>query len=90
MEDLALFVGNWTDRPIVDRTGLKGMYQFDTRGWADIRPGPTATGTAEDGQDAASLPTVFTLFNDMGLKLESQRAPIEMFIIESVEHPSEN
>jgi uncharacterized protein (TIGR03435 family) len=90
--DLALFVSNWTDRPLVDKSGLTGMYQFETRGWANIAPGPApAPGTvAEDGQDAASLPTVFTLFADMGLKLDPQRAPVEMFIIEGVERPSEN
>ena len=92
MADLALFVSNWTDRPVIDKTGLKTLYQFDTRGWSDIRPGPApAPGTlAEDGQEAGSLPTIFTLFSDMGLKLDSQRAPVEMFTIESVERPSEN
>jgi uncharacterized protein (TIGR03435 family) len=92
MKDLALFVSNWTDRPLVDKTGLAGMYQFETRGWANITPGPApaAGAVAEDGQDAASLPTVFTLFADMGLKLDSQHAPVEMFIIESVERPTGN
>lgn len=92
MADVALFVSNWTDRPVIDKTGLKALYQFDTRGWSDSRPGPVpAPGTlAEDGQEAGSLPTIFTLFADMALKLEPQRAPIEMFTIESVERPSEN
>jgi uncharacterized protein (TIGR03435 family) len=92
MSDLALFVSNWTDRPLVDKTGLAGMYQFETRGWANATPGPAPApgAVAEDGQDAASLPTVFTLFADMGLKLEPQRAPVEMFLIESIEKPSEN
>jgi uncharacterized protein (TIGR03435 family) len=92
MDDLASHVSNWTDRPLVDRTGLKGLWQFETRGWQDIRPGPApAPGTvAEDGQDAASLPTVFTIFTDMGLKLEPQHAPVEMFILESVSRPVEN
>jgi uncharacterized protein (TIGR03435 family) len=92
ISDLALFVSNWTDRPLVDKTGLAGMYQFETRGWANIAPGPAPApgAVAEDGQDAASLPTVFTLFADMGLKLEPQHAPVEMFVIESVERPTEN
>jgi uncharacterized protein (TIGR03435 family) len=92
ISDLALFVSNWTDRPLIDKTGLTGMYQFETRGWANITPGPApAPGAlAEDGQDAASLPTVFTLFADMGLKLDAQHAPMEMFVIESVERPTEN
>lgn len=90
--DLALFVSNWTDRPLVDRTGLAGIYQFETRGWADMAPGPApAAGTlTENGQDAASLPTIFTMFTSLGLKLEAQHAPVEMFVIENVERPSEN
>jgi uncharacterized protein (TIGR03435 family) len=92
MRDLASFVSNWTDRPIVDKTGLTGLYQFDTRGWADLRPGPAPAPGAlsEDGQEAGSLPTVFTLFAEMGLKLEAQRAAVEMFTVESVQRPSEN
>jgi uncharacterized protein (TIGR03435 family) len=90
--DLALFVSNWTDRPVIDRTGLAGIYQFETRGWADIAPGPApAAGTvAEDGQDAASLPTIFTIFTGLGLKLDAQHAPVEMLVIERVERPTEN
>lgn len=92
IEDLALFVSNWTDRPLVDKTGLAGLYQFETRGWANITPGAApAPGTvAEDGQDAASLPTIFTIFTSLGLKLDAQHAPVEMFLIESVERPTEN
>ncbi len=90
--DLALFVSNWTDRPLVDKTGLKGLFQFETRGWTNMAPGPTpAPGAlAEDGQDAASIPTIFTVFADLGLKLDAQRAPVESFVIESVERPSGN
>jgi uncharacterized protein (TIGR03435 family) len=90
--DLARFVSNWTDRPVVDKAGLTGLYQFETRGWANITPGPApAPGAlAEDGQDAASLPTIFTIFTSLGLKLEAQHAAVEMFVIESVERPTEN
>lgn len=90
--DLALFASNWTDRPLVDRTGLAGLYQFEPRGWADMAPGPAPAAGAltEDGQDAASLPTIFTIFTSLGLKLDAQHAPVEMFVIESVERPSEN
>jgi uncharacterized protein (TIGR03435 family) len=90
--DLALFVSNWTDRPLLDMTGLKGLYRFQTRGWANVTPGPSPAPGAltEDGQDAAALPTVFTVFSELGLKLDAQRAPVEMFIIESVERPTEN
>src|SRR5262249_35366914 len=92
MDDTATAGSNWTDRPLVDRTDLKGLYQFETRGWQNMTPGPApAPGTvAEDGQDAGSIPTVFTLFTEMGLKLDPQKAAVEMFTIDSVSRPTDN
>jgi uncharacterized protein (TIGR03435 family) len=92
IQNLPFYMIVATDRPLIDRTGLTGIYQFETRGWSDMAPGPApAPGAlAEDGQDAASIPTVFTIFTSLGLKLDAQRAPVEMFVIESVEKPSEN
>jgi len=92
MADLALYVSNWTERPVVDQTGIEGLFEIETKGWATLRPGPAPPpgAKAEDGSDLASLPSIFTVFADMGLKLEPQRAPVEMFVIEHVEKPSEN
>lgn len=92
MSDLALYVSNWTDRPVVDRTGLPGLFQIETRGWATMTPGPEppAGAKGEDGSDLASIPTVFAIFAEMGLKLESQRAPVDTFTIENIERPSGN
>ena len=30
MSDLAAFVENWTDRPLLDKTGIQGLYRFET------------------------------------------------------------
>ena len=92
MADLALAVSNYTERPVVDRTGIQGLFEIETKGWAAIRPGPAPPegAKAEDGSDLASLPSIFTVFAEMGLKLEAQRAPVEMFVIEHAEKPTEN
>ena len=37
IEDLASAISNWTDRPVVDRTGLKGLYELDTEGWTPMQ-----------------------------------------------------
>src|SRR5205814_8464350 len=34
MSDLALYVSNWTDLPVVDQTGLRELYTIQTEGWA--------------------------------------------------------
>jgi uncharacterized protein (TIGR03435 family) len=35
-------------------------------------------------------PTLFQIFERLGLKLESQKCPVETFVVASIEHPSEN
>jgi uncharacterized protein (TIGR03435 family) len=95
ISDLASFVSNFTDHPVVDKTGLQGLYNVQTGGWVPMRPRPPRPAgqepTAEDLAFAdPARPTLFQIFDRLGLKLESQRAPVEMFTIESAERPSEN
>ena len=76
MSDLALYVSNWADRPVIDKTGIKGLFQIDTKPWAPLRPGPPPPpgAKAEDGSNFADLPSLFDVFAQLGLKLESQKA----------------
>jgi uncharacterized protein (TIGR03435 family) len=92
ISDLALVVENWAQRPVVDKTGIKGLFHIETKPWQPITLGPApATGAkAEDGSDAADLPTLFTVFEELGLKLEPQKDRVDVFRIERVEKPSEN
>ena len=92
MADLALVVANWTDRPVLDKTGIKGLFHIETKPWLPMSPGPdpAAGAKAENGSDLADIPTIFTVFEQLGLKLESQRAPVENFIIDHVEKPDAN
>jgi uncharacterized protein (TIGR03435 family) len=77
---------------VVDKTGITGLFHIETRGWAPLRAGPppAAGAKAEDGSDVADLPSLFNVFEGLGLKLESQRGPIEFLTIDHVERPSEN
>lgn len=74
------------DRPIVNRTGLSGKYDFKLAllyKFLVDKSGRTATGP--DGE------SVFTTIEEqLGLKLEPQRLPVEVLVIDSVERPSEN
>jgi uncharacterized protein (TIGR03435 family) len=65
-------------RLIIDKTGLTGKYQVDlTWAWEDD---PNATG-----------PSLFTALQEqLGLKLEPARAPVEVVVIDRLERPSEN
>jgi uncharacterized protein (TIGR03435 family) len=85
MDDLAGLIQNafGVDRPVVNRTELAGMYEFKLEATPEFRmntenPGPTEI-------------SVFTAIqSQLGLKLEPQKAPREMLIVDHVEKPSAN
>ena len=63
------------DRPVVDGTGLTKRFN----GVLDWDP---------EGNDG---PSIFTALSEqMGLKLESRRGPVEMLIIDRLERPDDN
>jgi uncharacterized protein (TIGR03435 family) len=78
------------NRSVIDRTGLTGEFDFDLQ-YAPQRPLTTAP--AGGNANVAPLddgPTVFSAVQELGLKLESQRGPVEFLVIDSVEHPTED
>ena len=93
MADVAKYVENWADRAVIDNTGLTGLYAIDTEGWVPMRQGaprdPNAPGGEEETSDPLRL-TLFTVFQGLGLKLEASKAPVEAFVIDHMERPSEN
>jgi uncharacterized protein (TIGR03435 family) len=85
MERLAWFLGTRLGRPVVDRTGLAGAFDFELAWDGDARPqGFGAPPPAEPG------PSVFAALHNLGLKLESQRGPVEYLTVEHVERPTGN
>ena len=76
-------------RPVIDRSGLDGRYDF-TLEW--VPPIPVAGDTAPqvDAPREAG-PSVFTALEEqLGLRLASSRAPIEILVVEAAERPSPN
>jgi uncharacterized protein (TIGR03435 family) len=92
MEDLALAVSNWSDRPVIDKSGIKGLFKIETRPWLPMQPGPPPAPGAkgEDGSELADLPTLFQVFEQLGLKLDPQKAPIDIYVVEHIEKPDAN
>ncbi|MFZ0818546.1 MAG: TIGR03435 family protein [Candidatus Acidiferrales bacterium] len=66
-------------RPVLDKTGLAGKYDF------------TLTWAPDDTQADSNAPSLFTaLQQQLGLKLESGKGPLEVIVIDHVERPSGN
>lgn len=72
---LSLTVG----RPVVDETGLAGSFDIDVKF------------TLDDASDPARAAALVTAIQDqLGLKLEPARRPVDVLVIESAERPAPN
>ena len=86
LSDLAAYVENWTDRPLLDKTGIQGLYRFETKGWQ-----PAMGPSVDVGSSAvADRPTLFQMFEELGLRMEPQKGVVEVYVIDHIEKPSEN
>ena len=105
MEGLVEMLSRMTDRPVVDQTELKGKYKVALDlSMADMMAMARAAGAAVPGMggggdtkapaEAASDPTggtVFTTVQQLGLKLEPRKLPVEILIVDKCEKsPTEN
>jgi bla regulator protein blaR1 len=83
------------NRPVTNLTKLEGMYDFDFR-WTDEfgRGGPPPPGSPAAAPNAITPgdePALFTALQEqLGLKLNPQRATLDVLVIDSIERPSEN
>ena len=98
MEFLAELLSERVGQPVIDRTGLPGVYKINLHFTPEVLRerlaaggGPPAGGGRGGGgpiDEDPDLPTA--LREQLGLKLETTKAPVEFLVIESVEQPSEN
>jgi uncharacterized protein (TIGR03435 family) len=77
MEDLARRLSRYMGRPVLDRTGLSGSFDFRSEYFSDdARP------------DVITM--ILACVQDIGLKLESSKGPVEAIVIEHAGKPSAN
>jgi uncharacterized protein (TIGR03435 family) len=87
MPGLAGFLTSIMDHPVLDRTGIKG--QFDLT--IDYDREPDAPNPSLWGRMMIDAPAIRAAFQEqLGLKIESAVAPVEVLIIDHVEQPSVN
>lgn len=85
MKHLATALHYELSMPVLDGTNIEGHYDFKLRfeeGNRELEePDPSAPG---------SVGSIFTAVRELGLRLEPRKLPIEVFVIQSAERPSEN
>ncbi len=74
--------------PLIDRTGLSGRFDF-TLAWA-AQPGPPPPDTPPAASEPLGPDAVQALRDQLGLKVESARGPVQILVIDKVERPSQN
>lgn len=99
--DIALMLTGYSDRLVVDKTGLTGLYDVLLQ-WNPFagRPDQPAANTpqaqpatSKEGPmpDPSSLSSIFdALPQEVGLRLQAQKAPVASWVIDHVERPTEN
>ncbi len=86
MPELGFYLANIVGRPVVDRTGLTGKYNVKLES-SDL----SGQGSLKEPAPNDTAPSIFTALQEqLGLKLESAKAPVDMIVIDSVEKPSAN
>jgi uncharacterized protein (TIGR03435 family) len=83
IEGLVSMLTGQTERKVIDKTGLKGKYSFTLKWTPDAEAG-SATG------DDAKVGLLTALEEQLGLKLEAGKGPVEYLIVDHVEKPSAN
>jgi len=91
LERMTQLLSSALGKPVIDRTGLTALYDLSFK-WDDA-PVPEGGVTGLDvpaapGNDHGSI---FTAIQDqLGLRLDSQRAPVEVIVVDRIERPSPN
>ena len=77
LADLTRMLSLSVGRPVLDATGLAGSFDIDVKF------------TVDDASDPARAAALVTAIQDqLGLRLEARRAPIDVLVIDSVERPT--
>jgi uncharacterized protein (TIGR03435 family) len=84
MEHFARLLGDFLDRPLIDETGLTGTFDLDLEFGA-------LPGSAVAPDASLDKPSLFTAIQDqLGLRLEAQRGPAEVWIVDVVSPPRQD
>jgi len=89
LSELAVVLSRIVQRVVIDQTGLTGTFDLDLNWTPDRTPPNAPAGVSADADRDA--PSIFTALKEqLGLKLESAKRPVEVLVIDHVERPTPN
>jgi uncharacterized protein (TIGR03435 family) len=83
------------ERPVINKTGITGKFdihiEFSLEGTFAAIPGLQPSGALSSASNPTGSPSIFTVVQEqLGLKLEPGKGPVERFVIDHIERPTEN
>ncbi len=82
LKTLAGYLSNQVDRIVIDKTGLQGTYDFSLN-WVKNE--------AQAGSITSDAPSIFTAVQEqLGLRLQSEKGPVEVLVVDKAEKPTPN
>jgi uncharacterized protein (TIGR03435 family) len=95
MAQFAALLSGRVQRVVIDRTGLTGNFDFDLTWTPDQmpqgQPGPPPPGAPPLPPIDPNGPSIFTAVQEqLGLKLESTKGPVDVVVIDRAEQPTED
>ena len=85
MADFADVIAGRLQKPVADATGLTGTYDFDVWWVFDDLAADSSSSSA------ANSPTMLSVIQSLGLRLDSQKGPVEVVVVDDVKRsPTEN
>jgi uncharacterized protein (TIGR03435 family) len=79
MQELAIRISDWLKRPVLDRTGLQGSFDFEFR-----------TGEDDAPSEVDRESSIVTSLKGVGLQLKTGKGPVEALVIDQAEKPGPN
>ena len=90
----AFAISRYVNRPVLNRTGLAGNFDFDLQWTPEVMPPagpPGPPGAPAPPAIDPNGPSIFTAVQEqLGLKLESTKGPVDVVVIDRAEHPTED
>ena len=76
------------ERPVLDRSGLDGNYDWTLSFMPVLPPDVSAEALSPEMRD---LPSIFVALREqLGLRLEAEKGPVDYYVVDHLEKPSEN